>query len=180
MRAQIQRLALFTVLSLVSYNVFAACEDEVQFSLAGRHVAVEKPDDVEDKDRVRIMPVGQSTGGYDVKHRPEDGTIEVRRRKTGEDTEGLEPALIERWGARPGNQAFVFESKNQTFLIWVSTQNNAPRLAISKAETPLEPVFKMVLNPGDALVGAELSVNAGNKDSLSLRTEQTVYVLTID
>lgn len=181
MRGQIQRLAIFTVLSLNSYQVFAACEEEVQFNLA-RRVAVEKPEDVEDKDRVRIMPIGQVAGDYEVKNRPQDGDVVVRRRHSPKDSDdqNREPALIFQWGARPGNAAFLFEVQSQTFVIWVRTYLNQAEIVISSVETPLQPVYNLTLTAGESLKSAGLSVIAGEKDSLSLQTEQHVYVLTID
>lgn len=181
MRTQIQRLAIFTVLSLSSYQVFAACEDEVHFNLA-RRVSVEKPDDVQDKDRVRIMPIGQVAGDYEVKNRPQDGDVIVRRRHTPKDADDQngEPALIFQWGARPGNSAFLVEIHSQTFVIWVRTYLNQPEIVISSVETPLQAVYNLSLGIGESLKGAGWTVTAGEKDTLFLQTEQNVYVITVD
>lgn len=181
MRGQIQLLALFTVLCLNSHQVFAACEDEVHFNL-DRRVSVEKPEDVEDKDRVRIMPIGQVAGDYEVKSRPEDGDVIIRRRHSPKDSDdqNREPALIAQWGARSGNSAFVFEALNQTYVIWVRTYLNQPEIVIANAETPLESVYHFVLNADEVLTGAKLTVTAGEKNSLSLQTQKNIYVLTID
>jgi hypothetical protein len=180
MRGQFQRLALITVLlGLNSLPAFAACEDELSFTLA-RRVSVEKPDDIEDKDRVRIMPVGQITDEFEVKNSPDEGTYEVRRRRMPGD-ENQEPAMIAKWGARPGSVALLFAAHNQVYVAWVRTFGQMPEIAISKIDNPLEPVFHFALsNADESLASGKLTFAPGEKDLLSLQTEKNIYVVAID
>jgi hypothetical protein len=181
MRGHFQRLALVTILlGSTSLPAFAACEDELSFTLA-RRMSVEKPDESEDKDRVRIMPVGEIADVFEVKSSNGDGTIEVRRRPQPGDDENLEPALIAKWGAQPGNAALLFEAHNQIYVAWVRTFGQSPEIAISKIDNPLEPVFHFALSSaGESLMSGKLTLASGEKDLLSLQTEKNIYVVAID
>jgi hypothetical protein len=181
MRGQFQRLALVAALALNSLPAFAACEDELSFTLARRVSVVEKPAENEDKDRVRIMPVGAITDEFEIKSSTSDGTVEVRRRSQPNDNENLEPALIAKWVAQPGNAALLFEARNQVYVAWVRPFGPSPEIAISKIDNPLEPVFHFALsNVDESLTSGKLTLAPGEKDLLSLQTEKNIYVVAID
>jgi hypothetical protein len=181
MRGQFQRLALVAILVLNSLPAFAACEDELSFTLARRVSVVEKPAESEDKERVRIMPVGAITDEFEIKSSSQDGTIEIRKRHESNNDENLEPALVAKWAGQPGSAALLFEAHNQVYVAWVRPFGQSPEIAISKIDNPLEPVFHFALsNIDESLTSGKLTLAPGEKDLLSLQTEKNIYVVAID
>jgi hypothetical protein len=127
------------------------------------------------------MPVGSLTDELEVKSSTGDGSIEVRRRPEADGDENLEPALIAKWGARPGNSALLFEAHGQVYVAWVRTFGQLPEIAISKIDNPLEPVFHFPMSSVDeSLTSGRLTLAPGEKNLLSLQTEKNIYVIAID
>ncbi len=178
MHAQIQRLALLMILTLTN-QAYAACE-ELLFSLT-QQMTVEQPQDhdIEEKERVRIMPVGSAPEKYVVTNSTADGKVEVYKRPEHGGT--LE--LVSKWNANSdrGDATLLFEASGHVYAAWVRLYNGMPELVISKVENPLEAVFHFPLaNADDVLVSGKISRTGGEQDILSLQTKRHVYVVMID